>query len=148
MQKIFIGSDHAGFKLKEKLKKLLKTKKIKLIDLGTSSTESVDYPDIAKKLAKKVVKEKAKGILLCGTGIGMSITANKIKGIRAALVYNIKTAKLAKEHNNANIICIGARTQKEKKALQMIKAWLNARFQKGRHLRRIKKIEGFKCMKS
>lgn len=144
MQKLFIGSDHGGFELKEKLKKKLKrlkNPKLKVIDFGTLKRDSVDYPDFAEKVARKVIKEKAQGILLCGTGIGMSIAANKVKGVRAALVYNEYSARMAKQHNNANIICIGERTQKEKKAWQMIKAWLNTEFEGGRHLRRLEKIK-------
>ena len=139
-EKIFIGSDHGGFKLKEALKKIF-AKKIILIDLGTDSEKSVDYPDFAKKVALKVKKEKAKGILLCGTGIGVSIAANKIKGIRAALVYDKTTARLAKQHNDANIVCLGGRTTSEKDAWQIVNIWLSGKFEKGRHLRRIKKIE-------
>ena len=140
-EKIFIGSDHGGFKLKEYIEKKLEKKGYEVADVGTHNEDSVDYPDFAKKVALKVKKEKAKGILLCGTGIGVSITANKVKGIRAALVHNLKTARLAKEHNDANIICFGGRTTAKKKAAEMINEWLSGKFEKGRHLRRIKKIE-------
>jgi len=114
MSKIIIGSDHAGFELKEKIRSYLKEQKYEIDDLGTNSSESVDYPIYGKKVAEKVAKSSSTGILICGSGIGMCITANKIKGVRAALAYDEETAKLAKQHNNANVLCLGARTDSAK----------------------------------
>ena len=140
MKKIFISSDHAGFKLKKNI--ILKfSKKLKIIDLGPESNYSVDYPDFAKKLSKKVASNKGSfGILICGSGMGMSITANKNKNIRAALCYNIKNTKLSRLHNNANIITLGERLIKKNKAFNLIRVFLSTKFEGGRHLRRVKKI--------
>ena len=140
MKKIFISSDHAGFKLKKNI--ILKfSKKLKIIDLGPESNYSVDYPDFAKKLSKKVASNKDSfGILICGSGMGMSITANKNKNIRAALCYNIKNTKLSRLHNNANIITLGERLIKKNKAFNLIRVFLSTKFEGGRHLRRVKKI--------
>lgn len=141
-KKIFIGSDHAGFQLKENVKVFLEKKKFKINDLGTFSEESCDYPDFAKKVAEKVAKEKNSfGILICGTGIGMSIAANKIKGIRAALVQDEFTAKKAREHNNANVLCLGARVIDSEKAKKILNIFLNTDFEGGRHSKRVEKIE-------
>jgi ribose 5-phosphate isomerase B len=140
LKKIFISSDHAGFKLKKNI--ILKfSKKLKIIDLGPESNYSVDYPDFAKKLSKKVASNKGSfGILICGSGMGMSITANKNKNIRAALCYNIKNTKLSRLHNNANIITLGERLIKKNKAFNLIRVFLSTKFEGGRHLRRVKKI--------
>ena len=140
MKKIFIASDHAGFKLKNSIiLKFIKTKKIE--DLGPKSSDSVDYPDFAKKLSRKVSSNKGSfGILVCGSGMGMAITANKIKNIRAALCYSAKNTKLSRLHNNANIITLGQRLISKKKAFNLINIFLNTKFEGGRHLRRIKKI--------
>jgi len=140
LKKIFISSDHAGFKLKKNI--ILKfSKKLKIIDLGPESNYSVDYPDFAKKLSKKVASNKDSfGILICGSGMGMSITANKNKNIRAALCYNIKNTKLSRLHNNANIITLGERLIKKNKAFNLIRVFLSTKFEGGRHLRRVKKI--------
>ncbi len=141
-EKIIIGSDHAGFPLKEKVKRWLEKEGYAVSDLGCFSAERCDYPDYAEKVAKKVAKSRnAIGMLFCGTGVGMSIAANKIRGIRAAVVYNEFTGRMAREHNNANIICLGARTTSFNKAKEAIKAFLNAEFQGGRHARRVKKIK-------
>ena len=140
-EKIFIGSDHAGFALKEKVKKKKKKKGYEVWDFGCFSDESCDYPDFAERVARKVAKSrKAIGILFCGTGIGMCITANKIKGIHAALIHNEFTGKSAREHNNANVICLGARVIGLKTAKTAINTFLNAEFQGGRHARRVRKI--------
>ncbi len=142
----FIASDHAGFALKNALKEKLK-EKFAFIDLGPFSSDSVDYPDFAEKLAKKIVEEKgALGILVCGTGIGMSIAANKIKGIRAATIYDEFSAKAAREHNDANIACFGARTIDVENAVKMAEIFLATKFAGAvkdgeRHLKRVKKIE-------
>ncbi|MFL2894692.1 MAG: ribose 5-phosphate isomerase B [Candidatus Pelagibacter sp.] len=140
MKKIYIASDHAGFKLKNNiLSKFSKNKKI--IDLGPNSSISVDYPDYAKKLSKKIASDKSSfGILICGSGMGMAITANKIKNVRAALCYSNKNTKLSRLHNNANIITLGERLISKNKAINLIKIFLGTKFEGGRHLRRIKKM--------
>ena len=141
MKKIFIASDHAGFNLKLKIIKNF-SKKFNLSDLGTySSNKSVNYPDFAHKLCKKVaINSKNMGILVCGSGMGMSMTANKNKKIRAALCYSIKNTKLSRLHNNANIITLGERLINKNKAFNLIKVFLSTKFEGGRHLRRVKKI--------
>ena len=140
MKKIYIASDHAGFKLKNiVLSKLSKNKKI--IDLGPNSNNSVDYPDYAKNLSKKIASNKGSfGILICGSGMGMAITANKIKNVRAALCYSNKNTKLSRLHNNANIITLGQRLTSKNKAINLVKIFLSTKFEGGRHLRRIKKM--------
>jgi ribose 5-phosphate isomerase B len=141
IEKIILASDHAGFNLKENIKNFLIKKGKRILDLGTENTASVDYPDFAHLLSKKMKKNnKQLGILVCGSGIGMSITANKHKNIRAALCYNVKSARLSREHNNANVIAIGARLTKKNVALKSVKAFLDTKFEGGRHLRRVKKI--------
>ena len=140
MKKIFISSDHAGYNLKINIIKKF-SKKQKIVDLGPSSNNSVDYPDFAHKLSKKVATNKGSfGILICGSGMGMSITANKNKKIRAALCYSIKNTKLSRLHNNANIITLGERLIYKNKAFNLIKVFLSTKFEGGRHLRRVKKI--------
>lgn len=139
--KIAIGSDHAGFTLKEDIKQYLRKKRYVLTDFGAFSEESVDYPVFAQKVAKALASKKAvKGILICGSGIGMSMAANKIKGVRAASCESIYTAKMSRKHNDANVLCIGSRILSKKKALQIVDAWLRTEFEGGRHLRRVKKI--------
>ena len=140
--KVIVASDHAGFKLKEEIKKFLIKKRKKVLDLGTKNTSSVDYPDYAHLLAKKIQKSRNNfGILICGSGIGMSITANKHKNIRAALCHNTKSARLSREHNNANVIAIGSRLTRKNTALKCVNTFLKTDFDGGsRHLRRIKKI--------
>ena len=140
-EKVILASDHAGFKLKEEIKKFLIKKKWRMLDLGTKNTSSVDYPDYAHLLSKKMNKaENEFGILICGSGTGMSMTANKHKNIRAALCYDIKSAKLSRQHNNANVMTIGARLIKKNIALKCVSTFLETDFNRGRHLRRIKKI--------
>jgi ribose 5-phosphate isomerase B len=140
LKKIFIASDHAGYNLKKLIvSKLSKRKKI--LDLGPDSKDSVDYPDYAKKLSKKVASNKGSfGILICGSGMGMAITANKTKNIRAALCYSIDNTKLSRLHNNANIITLGARLINKNKAFNLIRVFLKTKFEGGRHLRRLRKI--------
>ena len=139
--KIILASDHAGFKLKEEIKKFLIKKRKEIMDLGTDSHSSVDYPDFAHSLAKKIKNDsKLLGILVCGSGIGMDIVANKHKNIRAALCYSVKSTRLSREHNNANVMAIGARLTKKKVALKCVDTFLKTKFKGGRHLRRIKKI--------
>ncbi|MFH1824246.1 MAG: ribose 5-phosphate isomerase B [Candidatus Firestonebacteria bacterium] len=136
-----LGSDHAGFELKEYIKQKLKNMKIDFVDYGTNSTKKVDYPDYGKLVAKDVAKGKLdKGILFCGSGIGMNIVANKIKGIRAASCYDLYTAKASRSHNDANILTLGGRITGKKLALEIVKVWLNTSFTGGRHLDRIKKV--------
>ncbi len=141
MNNIVLASDHAGFRLKEEIKKFLIKKKNKVLDLGTKNTNSVDYPDFAHLLSKKMkINNNKFGILICGSGIGMDMTANKHKNIRAALCYNIKSAKLSRQHNNANVMAIGARLTKKNVALKCVGAFIKTSFKGGRHLRRVKKI--------
>ncbi|RMH66641.1 MAG: ribose 5-phosphate isomerase B [Calditrichaeota bacterium] len=139
--KVGIGSDHAGFVMKEAIIKFLEEKKIEFIDYGTFKEESVNYPDYALKVSKAVTDGDVDyGILICGTGIGMSITANKVKGIRAALCHNEETARMSRLHNNANVLCLGGRVLEESLALKMVELWLNTSFEGGRHENRIKLI--------
>ena len=141
MKKIFISSDHAGYKLKETIKVFLFKKKINVIDLGPKNDVRVDYPDYAHKLAKKVAKNKNfKGILVCGSGMGMNIVANRHKYIRAAQCYNAKSTKLSRLHNDANIITLGSRLLTKKNALNCVSIFFNTKFEGGRHSKRIKKI--------
>ena len=140
-EKVILASDHAGFKLKEEIKKFLIKKRKKVLDLGTKNTSSVDYPDYAHLLSKKMKKSKNQfGILICGSGIGMSMAANKHKYIRAALCYSIKSTQLSRQHNNANVMAIGARLIKKNIELKCVSTFLETDFNRGRHLRRIKKI--------
>ena len=140
-EKVILASDHAGFKLKEEIKKFLIKKRKKVLDLGTKNTSSVDYPDYAHLLSKKMKKSKNQfGILICGSGIGMSMAANKHKYIRAALCYSIKSTQLSRQHNNANVMAIGAQLIKKNIALKCVSTFLETDFNRGRHLRRIKKI--------
>jgi len=139
--KLCIASDHAGYALKEKIKEFLINKDISVTDLGPFSIDSVDYPDYAKKVAKRVVLKKSDlGILICGSGTGMAITANKFKGIRAAQCYNKSSTILSRKHNNANVICLGARILKKNEASKLLFYFLNTKFESGRHQKRINKI--------
>ena len=141
MKKIFLSSDHAGFKLKELIKTYLNKKNIKFFDLGPQNDEQVDYPDFAHKVAKKVkTSSNHFGILVCGSGIGMNITANRHKNIRAAQCYNLKSTKLSRLHNDANIITLGSRLLTSKNALNCLNIFLNTKFEGGRHAKRIRKI--------
>ena len=141
MKKIFISSDHAGYKLKEEIKLHLSKKKISFKDMGPHNDDRVDYPDFAHKLAKKVKTIKNSfGILVCGSGMGMNIAANRHKNIRAAQCFNLKSTKLSRLHNDANIITLGSRLLSKKLALSCVIAFLNTKFEGGRHLKRIKKI--------
>jgi len=141
LKKIFLSSDHAGYNLKEKIKLHLDKKKIKYTDLGPFNNSRVDYPDYAHKVAKKVKTNKNhSGILICGSGMGMNIAANRHKNIRAAQCFNLKSTKLSRLHNDANIITLGSRLLTEKNALNCVGIFLNTKFEGGRHLKRIKKI--------
>lgn len=138
--KIAVGSDHGGFTLKEQIKTYLSEKNIEYVDLGTDSNTSVDYPDFGRKVGLEVKKGDVDfGIVFCGTGIGISIAANKVPGIRAALVYDEETARLAKEHNNANVIALGGRTTSYEKAVKILDSYMNATFE-SRHQNRLDKI--------
>ncbi len=141
MKKIYISSDHAGYKLKEQIKNKF-SKKYDFNDLGTmNSKKSVNYPDYAHKLCKKVGNsQKNMGILICGSGMGMSMAANRHKKIRAAVCYSVKNTKLSRLHNNANIITLGARLTKKNTAFKCIEIFINTKFEGGRHKKRIKKI--------
>ena len=139
---IAIGSDHGGLLLKEAVKKLLADREIPFEDCGTDNGDSVDYPDFGERVARKVsAGEVEKGILVCGTGIGMSIVANKFPHVRAALVTDSFMAQMAKEHNNANILVLGGRVLDESAAKTMVATWLDATFEGGRHQGRLDKIE-------
>jgi len=139
--KLAIASDHGGFHLKNSILRLLASRKIEYVDLGVTSEDSVDYPDYAAQLAQKVGNGEVEGgILLCGTGIGMAITANKFKGVRAAVVTDPFTAQMSKEHNDANVIALGGRVLDDAKAGATVQAWLDAKFEGGRHERRLEKI--------
>ena len=140
LNSILIASDHAGYKLKESIKKYLFKKKKFVLDLGPKNENSVDYPLYAHLLAKKIRSKNQFGILVCGSGTGMTITANKHKKVRAALCYNVKSTKLSRLHNNANVISLGARLTKKNVALRCINIFLKTKFEGGRHLRRINKI--------
>ena len=141
-KRIILASDHAGFKLKECIKNYLLKKRKNILDLGTENTDSVDYPDYAHTLSKKIVTgEVEKGILICGTGIGISIAANKNKGIRAALCCSEYHAEMSRQHNDANIISFGARVTNVKDMFRMIDIFLNTKFNAGRHKKRVEKIE-------
>ena len=138
---ICIASDHAGYNLKEYLKNKLSDDKIIISDLGTYGNNSVDYPDFAKKVSQRVKSKKSDiGILVCGSGTGMAISANKTKNIRAAVCFSRESTKLSRQHNNANIIALGARLTNKKNSLKLLSIFLNTKFEGGRHLRRIKKI--------
>ncbi len=140
--KIAVGSDHAGFALKEKIKKLLTGKSIEFIDFGTFSEESCDYPDYGRKAAHSVAAgETMCGILCCGSGVGISIVANKVRGVRAALVHEPEVAALSRQHNDANVLCLAGRSMDDKQLEPTIEAFLNSEFEGGRHARRVDKIE-------
>lgn len=141
MEEIAIASDHAGREMKDDLKEYLVSLGVDTVDMGVNNDASVDYPDYGIPVAEKVSKgEIPKGVLVCGTGIGMSILANKFPGVRAALVNDVYTARMAKEHNDANILVIGGRVAGKGLAREMIRVWLETRFEGGRHQRRLDKI--------
>lgn len=144
--KIGIGSDHGGFELKEYIKEYLEIEGIEYVDYGTNSLESVDYPDYGKKLAEGVIsKEVDRGIAICGTGIGISIACNKVRGIRAALCGDTYSARMSVEHNNANILALGGRVIGKDLAIEIVSTWINSEFQGGRHGRRIDKISNIEA---
>jgi len=139
--RIALGSDHAGFELKEDLRAYLADLKVETLDLGAYSAEPVDYPDVAARVAEKVSRgDVEKGILICGAGIGMSIVANRFPGIRAALCHDSFTARVSREHNDANVLVLGGRLTGKGLAREILKIWLETDFQGGRHQRRLDKI--------
>tara|TARA_B100000953_G_C17893220_1_gene381958 strand:+ start:63 stop:488 length:426 start_codon:yes stop_codon:yes gene_type:complete len=141
LKKISLSSDHAGFNLKESIKKFLIKKKIKVIDLGPKNKDSVDYPDYAKKVARNIIAKKSDmGILVCGSGTGMAMSANKFKKIRAAVCYNKASTRLSRQHNNANIMALGARLTKKSDVMKLVNIFLNTKFEGGRHFRRVNKV--------
>ncbi len=142
--RIWIGADHAGFELKEQVKTLLEQRQHQVTDMGTCSGESVDYPDYAAAVARAVSSGEAdRGVLVCGTGIGMSIAANKFANVRAALCHDVETARLSRQHNDANVLAIGSRVLDPDLALAIVQEWLNTIFEEGRHSRRLQIIRDF-----
>jgi len=139
--RIALASDHAGYAEKERLKTVLEALGVEFDDLGTVSEESVDYPDYARKVAEQVAEGKVEqGVLVCGSGTGMAITANKVPGVRAAVAWSEETARLARQHNDANVLAIGARTTPPDDIPKIVRAWFGAEFQGGRHAARVEKI--------
>ena len=140
--KIAVASDHGGYKLKEYLKKYLEEKGEEVIDLGTDSEESVDYPVYGKACGEAVVSGKAdRGIVCCGTGIGISIAANKVKGVRCALCTDVHMAEMSRKHNNANVLALGGRTTSDEDARKITEAWLDTGLEGGRHQRRVNMLD-------
>lgn len=140
--KIAVGADHAGFEAKEELKKLLEALGHAVVDVGTHSKESCDYPDYARQVAEAVANRQVdRGVLVCGTGIGMSMTANKVRGVRASLITDPFTSEMSRRHNDANVFCAGARVLDVEKMKSLLKLWLETPFEGGRHERRVAKIE-------
>lgn len=141
---IALGSDHGGFRLKEEVKNYLQEKGYQVRDFGTDTEDSVDYPDFALRAARAVAAGECQaGILICGTGIGMSISANKVKGIRAALCHDAFSARMSREHNDAQMLCMGQRVIGTGLALDIVKVWLESKFTGGRHCRRVEKIQSY-----
>jgi len=141
--KIFIGSDHAGFQLKGALMALCRTWGHEVIDLGTHSTESTDYPDYGAAVGHKVMEAgpEARGVCVCGSGVGISIAANKVSGVRAALVHDVTSARLSRQHNDANVVCFGERTTGPQVAEDALRVFLDTPFEGGRHARRVEKLD-------
>ena len=140
--KIAVVSDHAGFKFKEKVKEVVEGMGYSVLNLGTHDVKSVDYPDFSEKVAQAILNGEADcGVLVCGTGVGVSMKANRYKGIRAALVHSEFTAEMAKVHNNANVLCLGGRTTSVDKAKDFVRIWLEAEFEGGRHEGRLAKLD-------
>ena len=138
---IVIGSDHRGVEIKRRLLDFLRSLGHDVLDVGTEGAESVDYPDFAYEVARRVGNgERERGMLICGTGIGMSITANKVRGVRAAACQDVLTAEMSRRHNDANVLCLSADLLGEDQMMQMIRIWLETEFEGGRHARRVEKI--------
>lgn len=142
-KKVVLAADHAGFELKEKLKDVLKESEIAFDDLSPEFNKDDDYPDHAFKAATKVVREKTRGVFICGTGIGMCLASNKVKGARAVPAYDEKTARLGRQEEDSNVLCLGSRLTDERTAKKILKAWLTTRFLEGRHARRVNKVIEF-----
>lgn len=143
---VAIGSDHGGFNLKEEIKKMFTEQNIQFLDVGTYSAESIDYPEISQKVGQAVMSgECTRGIIICGTGIGVSIAANKIKGIRAALCHDVFSAQMSREHNDANVLTMGERVIGPGLACMIVQTWLNTEFAGGRHGRRVDKISALEA---
>lgn len=142
MKQLFVGSDHAGFSLKKNLLSQLAAEfpDWKVEDRGTQDTSSVDYPVFAKRVADKVIAHQARGILVCGSGIGMGIAANKVAGVRASVAWDVTSARLSREHNNSNILCLGERLLGAEVAREILRVWLTTEFLHGRHIRRMELI--------
>lgn len=140
MKKIALGSDHAAYEMKETVKRLLLSQNFDVIDVGTHSVERADYPDYAKKLSHEVVTQNIQGILLCGSGIGVSIVANRFKGVRAALCRTPEDAEMSRKHNDANVLCLGARFNTEEEIKSILTAWFENSFEGGRHADRLNKF--------
>lgn len=142
MEKIALGSDHAGFELKEAIKEILTKEGLEFEDFGTTSKDSCDYPVYAREAATAVSDGRCKrGIICCGSGIGVSIVANKVRGVRAALVHDEETAALCRQHNDSNVLCLAGRSTDPQKAKAIVKTWLSTEFEGGRHARRVEQIE-------
>jgi len=139
--KIVIGADHAAYDMKEVLKDFLLSKKFEVVDVGTHSADRVDYPDYAKKVCHEVLSQNIKGILICGSGIGVSMAANRFKGIRAALCRSPHDAEMSRKHNNANVLCLGSRFNSEAELKVIIETWFTHDFEDGRHAERLAKFE-------
>ncbi|MFW6137603.1 MAG: ribose 5-phosphate isomerase B [Spirochaetota bacterium] len=141
VRRVAVGADHGGYEMKEKLKVFLRSMGYHVTDVGTFSKDSVDYPDFARKVAQKVAGEECeRGVMIDGAGIGSCMACNKVKGIRAALCYNLKTIVNSREHNNANVLTLGGPLHTEEQVFEMVKVWLGTRFAGGRHWRRVNKI--------
>lgn len=141
-KRVVLGSDHAGFELKETIKAVLQSLAWEWIDVGATSRDACDYPDYARKVADAVANgDCPKGIVCCGSGIGVSIVANKVRNVRAALCHDVESAILSRKHNDANVLCLGARTLNPEATREIVKVWLATEFEGGRHKRRIEKIE-------
>ena len=139
--RIAVGADHAGYHLKEEVKRLLDALNVPYVDFGTDSEASVDYPDIAVEVARAVASgEFDRGVLVCGTGIGMAMAANKVRGIRAASVGDLQSARLSREHNDANVLALGGRTTRVDRAREIVRTFLTTSFEGGRHQRRVGKV--------
>lgn len=144
IEKIVIGSDHAGFDLKEYIKEILKKDNYEVCDIGTHDRQRVDYPLIARDVASQIQKNSAqKGILICGSGLGVAICANKVKGVRAVTCHDTYSARMSRAHNNANVLTLGARVIGPDLACEIVKAWLTSQFEGGRHQRRVDMIENY-----
>jgi ribose 5-phosphate isomerase B len=140
--RIALGADHRGFRLKERLKARLVARGHRVTDMGTDGQDSVDYPDYAARVANAVADRKAqRGILICGTGIGMSMAANRVRGVRAALCHDVRLARMSRLHNNANVLCLGGDVLAVDRANRIVDAWLRTEFEGGRHLRRVRKLD-------